>query len=102
MQAQQKFYTKLYYPILLRKLKFHICFFRCDLLQGRALCCLAFHLLLCSVFKVQAEGYTLKIEQCKNGLPATLKAASGFRRAATSRKGLTWELRGTCDPASSP
>ena len=25
----------------------------CDLFQGRTLCCLAFHLLLCSVFKVQ-------------------------------------------------
>ena len=35
--------------------------------SSRALCCLAFfHLLLCSVFKVQVEEYTLKIEQCKN------------------------------------
>ena len=34
---------------------------------------LFFIFILCSVFKVQVERYTLKIEQCKNGLSTTLK-----------------------------
>ena len=40
-------------------------FLKCNL-YDYALCCLAFTFsLLCSVFKVQIEGCTLKIEQCK-------------------------------------
>ena len=38
---------------------------KCDFFN-RALCCLAFYIFLCSVFKVQLRvACTLKIEQCK-------------------------------------
>ena len=53
------------YPIF-EKLKFHICFLDAISFKIAPSVALLFHLLLCSVFKVQVEEYTLKIEQCKN------------------------------------
>ena len=79
MQVQQKLFTKLYLPLIK---SFHNAVFFYAVIR-RALCCLAFlFFLLCSVFKVQVEEYTLKIEQCKTGL-STAKSLPGFRRVTT-------------------
>ena len=81
MQAQQKFTQNCIYPIF-EKLKFHICFLDAIFFKIAPSVALLFHLLLCSVFKVQVEEYTLKIEQCKTGL-STAKSLPGFRRVTT-------------------
>jgi hypothetical protein len=82
MQAQQKFTQNCIYPIF-EKLKFHICFLDATFLKiAPSVALLFFIFILCSVFKVQVEEYTLKIEQCKTGL-STAKSLPGFRRVTT-------------------
>ena len=66
MQAQQKLFNKIVFTLNEKVSTFAI-LSEMYIPVHLALCCLAFHTcLLCSVFKVQIEGCTLKIEQCKN------------------------------------
>ena len=86
MQVQQKLFTKLYLPIL-EKLKFHNLLLKVLSFSDNALCCLAFLLFLCSVFKVHLRVNTLKIEQCKRSEKADLKIRrSGYLRVSLERR----------------
>ena len=65
MQAQQKLFNKIVVSLNQKVSTFAI-LSAMYIPVHHALCCLAFiFFLLCSVFKVQIEGCTLKIEQCK-------------------------------------
>ena len=55
------------YPIF-EKLKFHICFFRCDLFQDRALCCLAFFIF-----------FSVQFSRCNPGLRRWWRIAGSNR-----------------------
>ena len=67
MQAQQKLFNKIVFTLIFKKFPQLLSLSAMHIPVHHALCCLAFHTcLLCSVFKVQIEGCTLKIEQCKN------------------------------------
>ena len=63
MQAQQKFVFEIVFTLF--KSFPQLLFLKCYLTITPSVA-LLFLLSLCSVFKVQVEGYTLKIEQCKN------------------------------------
>ena len=82
MQAQQKFYTKLYLPNFWKIKVPHLLLDAIFLKIAPSVALLFFIFILCSVFKVQVEEYTLKIEQCKTGL-STAKSLPGFRRVTT-------------------